>query len=430
MRDDYGSNLLFQNRGDGRFNEVAAQANVARSGIRSSAPIFADFDGDGRLDLFVLTFGQNDPALFKNLGNGTFMDVIGGSGLADIGGGNSSSLGDIDRDGDLDLYIAHWQTLTDGESLWKNNGMGNFIDISTGAGIFQSSMNDLTANFSDIGGDGWPDLLVAADFGTSQVFHNNGNSTFLNVTTPVISDENGMGASVGDYDNDGDLDWFVTSIYESDPGGLTGNRLYRNAGDGSFEDVTSEAGVRVGHWGWGSCFQDFNNDGHLDLFHVNGWPSPEFLNDPSVMFISNGDGTFLERSLDLAIDDSGQGRGLVCFDYDRDGDIDIFIANNRNSPKLLRNDRGNDLNFIHIKLEGPVPNTEAIGAKIYVTTNGIQQMRELRAGSNFVSQDPAVAHFGVGATDVIDEIRIVWPTDQSMTTMNNVPVNQFLVIQK
>ena len=192
----------------------------------------------------------------------------------------AAAAADYDRDGDLDLFTARWGTLDGGAEangaphpashLWRNNGDLTFtaIDQMAGlAGLQTFPDNTFTPNFADINGDGWPDLLVVADFGESRVFLNQRDGTFRDATTDVISERNGMGAAVGDYDNDGDLDWFVSGI--SDPNGIpegnwgaNGNRLYRNRGDGSFDDATDEAGVREGYWGWGSCFADFDNDGY------------------------------------------------------------------------------------------------------------------------------------------------------------------------
>ncbi len=185
--------------------------------------------------------------------------------------------------------------------------------------------------------------LLLQILNAQKLFINNQDGTFKDATdTKVFTDENGMGAAVGDYDNDGDLDWFVTSIWGPDPDDShtqwdsSGNRLYRNSGDGTFEDVTDVAGVRKGFWGWGSCFADFNNDGHLDIFHVNGYLTPnsklqrfrpkKFFDDPVRLFVSNGDGEFTERSTALGLDDTDQGRDVSCFDYERDGDLDIFIC--------------------------------------------------------------------------------------------------------
>jgi len=236
-----------------------------------------------------------------------------------------------------------------------------------------------TPNFADIDNDKWPDLLIASDFGTTRVFRNNAGLSFTDVTDSAISDENGMGAAVGDYDNDGDLDWFVSSIWDPDGAiespqnwGVSGNRLYRNLGDGTFEDVTNESGVRRGYWGWGSCFADFNNDGHLDLFHVNGFrflANEEFGEDPSRLFVAQGDGTFLERSIELGIEDTAQGRGVVCFDYDRDGDVDIFVMNNQQKAGLYRNDLESINQYITIQLNGVAGNPRGIGARVTVIIN-------------------------------------------------------------
>ena len=188
-----------------------------------------------------------------------------------------------------------------------------------------------TPNLSDIDGDGDMDLLMASDFETSQVMVNNGDGTFLKITDRnVIIDQNGMGAAVGDYDNDGDMDWFVTSIMQ--PPDLFGNRLYRNMGSGTFEDATDEAGVADGGWGWAACFADFDNDRYLDVFHVNGWragdPDGGTGGDQVRFFHSLGDGTFEEKASMVGLSDQGQGRGVACFDAEQDGDIDIVIANN------------------------------------------------------------------------------------------------------
>jgi len=227
-----------------------------------------------------------------------------------------------------------------------------------------------------------------------------------------------MGVAIGDYDDDGDLDWFVSSIW--DPAGNTpeawfasGNRLYRNRGDGTFDDVTDSAGVRAGYWGWGSTFADLDNDGDLDLFHVNGWRSGDasitFHADPSRLFVSNGNGTFTERSAEVGLVDTGLGRGVVAFDYDRDGDVDLFVAQNDGPGRLFRNDMPAGAHFLTVKLRGPAANSEGIGARITAEAGGVTRLRELRAGSNFESQDPAEAHFGLGATSVIDRVHVRWP---------------------
>ena len=442
---DAGPNRLYRNQGDGTFEEMGAAAGVNLSGVISAGPLFADFDGDGRLDLFVGAvggLGVMHPTLYRNVGD-SFENVTSTSGLELLNNCFGASAADYDRDGDLDLYIAHWiQGGNSGVgSLFRNDGNNTFTDVSVSSGLFGLIESDFAANFADINSDGWPDILLAADFGHSRVFINNQDGTFIDATDlSVITDENGMGAAIGDYDNDGDLDWFVSSIWDPNQvseanWGVSGNRLYRNMGDGTFSDATDDAGVREGYWGWGSSFTDFNNDGYLDIFQVNGFSLPsgsfvqptEFFTDPSRMFVSNGDATFSEQSAALGVNDGGQGRGVACFDYDRDGDIDIFVANNNQTPILYRNDGGNESHYLDVKLVGEGPNTEAIGAKIHLTVSGVTQMRELRAGSNYASQNPVEAHFGIGSATTVDELRVVWPSG-GVTTMLDLPADQVLTV--
>jgi hypothetical protein len=455
---EIGPNRLFRNHGNGTFTEM--DAGVAVTGTRGSGPTFADIDGDGWLDLFIGGVEGTPPQVFRNGQQGRFVEHAGAVGIPAGDNTFSAAFGDYDRDGDLDLCTAHWGTVVARgaviEHLWRNRGDGTFepVTVEAGLGALMVPLDaeteiswTFTPNFADVDSDGWLDLLIAADFGTSRIFHNQRNGTFRDVTDRVISDENGMGAAVGDYDNDGHLDWFISSIYDPDGRaeanwGVSGNRLYRNRGDGIFEDVTDRGGVRQGFWGWASCFADFNNDGALDLYHVNGAgylddvpagryveEAREFHFDPARLFVGRGDGTFVERAAELGADDPGQGRGVACFDYDRDGDVDIFVANNGQPPRLLRNDGGNAAGFLHVTLRGRAPNSEAIGARIFATAGGVTQMRELRAGSNFVSQDPAVAYFGLGMAERVDELRVVWP-DQTVTVYRDVPGRQRLVLEQ
>jgi len=450
VRGDIGPNLLFRNRGDGSFDEVGADAGLALDGSFGAGPHFADVDGDGDLDLLVLGVEGTPPALFRNRGDGTFENTGASFGSGDA---YSAAFADVDRDGDLDLFLARWATyLPEGPAgmLWHNRGDGSFVDATAGSGLggfvapFPEFPEDLnfTPNFADIDDDGWLDLLLAADFGTSKVFRNNGDGTFRNVTSAVIDDQNGMGAAVGDFDNDGDLDWFVSSIWDPDGRpqggfwGVTGNRLYRNRGNGTFEDATDAAGVRHGYWGWGSTFADFDNDGHLDLFHTNGWGDPEdfrvaeFLLDPARLFVANGDGTFRERSQDLGLIAVRQGRGVVAADYDGDGDLDLFIANNSGPLKLFRNDGGHG-NFLAVTLAGSARNTRAVGARVWArpsTGDGPTQLRELRSGNNFASQNPTRLHFGLGAVTRVD-VTVRWPSG-SLSTLRDLPANGHVRIEE
>lgn len=447
---DGSRQYLFRNNRDGTFQETAVEAGIAFAGELLSGPVFGDIDGDRDLDLFigVVPIGETPhPLLLTNDGNGRFVEVGRLTEMFPRGAYSSATFGDYDGDGVLDLFTAHWGLpvlLSDVDHLWRNDGTGRFAPATSDAGLEIATRDSgligpfvwsFTANFADLNSDGIVDLLVASDFETSQVFLGQGGGRFVDVSTDVLTDENGMGAAIGDFDNDGHLDWFVTSIYDPtrpsfDGWGVSGNRLYRNLGDGRFEDVTEEAGVRDGGWGWGACAADFDNDGLLDIFHVNGWLSnvtDEWSGYPARLFMNNGDGTFTEHAAEAGIADRGEGRGVVCFDFDRDGDVDVFIGNITGPTRLYENRIDGTAGYIQVKLVGRAPNTEGIGARVYLRASGATQMRELRAGSNFLSQDPAVAHFGIGSADGIDEIEVVWPGG-GFTAIPNLGINRHWVV--
>ncbi len=435
VRGDVGPNLLYRNKGDGTFEDKAAFAEVDDTMLGCGAT-FADYDGDGDLDLLVTGFDDEPSKFYSNDGDGTFTDVSANFPLTRKNN-LSASFADYDRDGDLDAFVTHW-TLpkishrTVDEHLWRNDS-GTFVDVGQAAGITAHPLDSdtdktFTPNFTDIDDDGWLDLLLVADFGDTQVFVNDGDGTFTNVTNPsVITDQNGMGSAICDYDFDGDMDWFVTSIFNTSTGG-NGNRMYRNQdGLGNFfEDQTTATGTREGYWGWGASCQDFDNDGDVDIFHVNGYDNAPSQNDPARLFVSNGAAVFTEESAARNIDDTGRGLGVVSFDYDRDGDLDIFITNNQAAPKLYRND-GLSQNYLTVKLDGLAPNTESIGSRVLATVGGTTMVRELRAGNNFISQDPAEAHFGLASATQVDTLEVRWFNGGS-TTMTNVPANQVLTI--
>ncbi|TDJ34833.1 MAG: CRTAC1 family protein [Gammaproteobacteria bacterium] len=438
VRGDIGPNLLYRNDGNLEFQDVAASAGLAftksaTENYRHSGVTFADMDGDGDLDLFMGGLDGDPSKLFRNNGDGTFSDVTTGSGIDVLSASYnlSTAFGDYDLDGDLDLSIAHWGTprdydnLGDTEHLWRNDsdltGI-RFSSVSVIAGISPSVLNlpdpntktetfdvTFTPTFTRIDDDLYPDLLMVGDFNRSQVFINNGDGTFDNVTdVNVIVDGNGMGSAVGDYDNDGDNDWFVSSIF-SVANAKIGNRLYRNH-MGAFEDVSDAAGIQDGAWGWGSCFMDFENDGDLDIYHTNGWASSI---DASRAFVNSGDGTFVERAEELGIDDAEMGRGVICADFDNDGDVDIFLLHER---ATLWENQTTGNNYLRIKLRGAPPNTEAAGARILLTSNSITQLREIMVGSNFVSQNPTIQVFGLGTATEADVV-IEWPDGQQTAVL-------------
>jgi hypothetical protein len=461
LRGDTGSNLLYRNDGNNTFTDVAEIAGLAftRSATenwRHSGPAFADMDGDGDLDLF-LGGVQTDPSLiFKNNGNGTFSDVTAGSGLDLMIATQtvSAAFGDYDLDGDVDMFLAHWGVQRseinpgDTEHLWRNESTPaqiQFVSVSEAAGISPSIITlpdpevlidgidySFAPSFVHLNDDLYPDVVLSADVNSSMIFMNNTDGTFTNATdVDVILDANGMGSAVGDYDNDGDNDWFVTSIYrDSDPLVENGNRLYRND-NGVFVDVTDTAGVADGGWGWAACMSDLDNDGDLDLYHTNGWPETmigDFTSDVSRAFMSNGDGTFTNRATEMGLDDRSQGRGAVCADFDQDGDLDIFLWGNEgpNSGILFRNDVSGN-NYLVVKLNGLAPNTAAAGARIRATVGAVTQQRDLSIGSNYVSQNPMEQHFGLGSASQVDQLTITWP-DGKQSDLGIVPANQRLVV--
>ncbi len=413
----------------------------------------ADLDADYRLDLAVGNlFGARETALYGNAGTDADFELRQKISMSKSVFG--FAFGDYSGDGWLDLFAAHWDNEArpaQAPALMRNAGgvMRAADDVAgtTGADLEQNF--HFSPAFADFDADGDQDIVIASDFGTSEVLLNDGNGVFA-VTTDhaVITDENGMGQAIADFDNDGLLDWFVTAIYKEDDGvmlswGDSGNRLYRGTGDGlTFTDATESSGLRDGGWGWGACAADFNNDGWIDIFHENGFGSlpdevvplvPEiiveltqnqlaqFLRIRPRLFLNRGDGTFDEVGEAWGLDERTNGRGIVCIDYDRDGDIDVVTVQNSSTPRFYENTfRGSDADgFVGFHLIGTQPNTGAIGATVTVEVNGQRQMRPVLANSNFQGQNPSTLHFGLGDAEVIDEVSIRWP-DGTLQSLENV----------
>ncbi len=418
-----------------RFEPRAGNGGIAPS-FMNRAGYFIDLDDDGAVD-FLSIHGEGTQA-FRNDGSGRFTEMPTPFGARVDRSFYSMAAADYDGDGDLDPFFAHWNRFWNDIRpptgyLWRNDGRGRYEDVShlvpVRPGAFGSSPGkrelSMTPTFSDIDGDGDPDVLLAGDFGTSQVLRNEIGAGYRDITDTAITDENGMGAAVGDYDLDGDMDWFVTSIHDADGRsgyGPTGNRLYRNKGDGRFEDATDVAGVRRGGWGWGACLADFDNDGRPDLFHTNGWLGGDvenargesrsftgFHEDPSRLFMANGDGTFTERASELGVRHTGQGRGVVCADYDGDGRVDILIANRGAAPTVYRNVFERRNHWLAIDLKGRHANPMAVGARVTVRTASGSQVQEVRLGTAYLSQAPSTLHFGLGPDQVAQSVEVRWP---------------------
>ena len=473
--------LLFRNRGDGTFEDFTTTAGLSGFDLQSNGANFADVDNDGDPDLYVLVVGlATDPVnsrfyLFINDGSGHFTEeaAVRGAAVAsdENRGGFSVAVGDYDRDGFVDLYTTDWATDELDEPhgrLLRNRGVlapGHFEDVTDAAGVridpdpacaaaSTCETFGFAPAFVDLDGDGWLDLAVAADFGTSRLFWNDGDGTFTDgtVAAGVGTDENGMGSTFGDYDGDGDLDWFVTSIFDPDetcdqPGqqcnwGYTGNRLYRNLGGRLFEDATDEAGVRDGYWGWGAAFFDFDNDADLDLAMTNGvefpiLPEPQrsvyarFDPDPMRMWRNDGAGAMPEVSAGLGLTDLGSGKGLLTFDYDRDGDLDLFVANNAATGVLYRNDEDGGNEWLRVRIAGgPGFNADGIGAVVTLQADpgGPVQVRHVGASSHFLGESERTLHFGLGDhPGPIHQLTATWP-GLGTAIFGTVAVNQEIVL--
>jgi len=451
-RGDNGPNLLYLNQGGAGFTEAAAAAGLAYSlggttNGRHSGPTFADLDGDGDLDLLLGGLEGGPTKLFVNDGSGQFTDATAGSGFDNASTEQTISiaLGDYDADGDLDVLMAHWGTPRnptvpgETESLWRNDSSaGNirFTPASQTSGVagllaFDLPQGVLGANydytfapgFADIDGDRDLDILMVSDFRGSKVLINNGNGTFSG-STFAPDDENGMGAAIGDFDNDGDFDWFVSSI--------NGNRLFDNQGSGSFSR-NSASGVEPGGWGWGSCFADFNADGWLDIYQTNGWEAGKdptasnYVNDTSRLWMSAGDGTFTDQAQSSDMLDTDQGRGIVCDDFDNDGDVDVLLltAEPTNAAHYWENQLSG-ANSVKVRLRGKAPNTFAVGAIVELTIQNTTQTRMVGINSNFTSHNSTDQIFGLG-THSQAGLRIIWP-DGSETIQASVSAGDVIDI--
>ena len=446
-------NQLFRNRGDGTFEDVSAAAGVDLHSL-SAGCAFADIDNDGDQDLLVLTFADRN-YLFINDGTGHFQEQAAARGVDfehELGEhwSTSGAFGDADNDGDLDLVTAAWQLGEEKRNnpqtrLFINDGRGYFTDSTDVAGATTPTAGFSPA-FADVDADGWQDILIAGDFKSSVYYHNQGNGVFVDRTQQANlgTDENGMGSSIMDIDNDGDLDWFVSSIY--DPLECenvaacfwfwSGNRLYLNDGHGQFVDATDAWGVRDGGWGWGASGIDIENDGDLDLILANGMSfegtdaDAQFNN--SVMRLWRNDGPGVQMT-DIAVDIGalavGETRGVVVFDYDRDGDQDFYVVNNNRKPFLFQNIATDGGNWFRVRVRGTRSNRDGVGAIVRLTTpDGRMQTRLIGNNSNYNSHNEPVAHFGLGDATSVTSVEVEWPVSGWVQRFTNLSAGQLLSV--
>ena len=447
----YAQDLLYHNEGDGTFVDIAADVGLVGT-MGTSGAAFGDIDNDGDQDLYVTTVGAmrhqlfiQEDGLFTEQGDERNAVIVSEFQHA----GSTPAFADYDLDGDLDVYVGEWRIHAMGVQpsharLLRNLGPeqpGYFEDVTIEAGIAVDDLwVDAGANiagtfvlsvgWNDLDADGYPDLLLASDFATSRLFWNSGDGTFLDTTVAsgVGTDENGMGSTTADYDHDGDFDWFVTSITSPSK---TGSRLYRNDGGRLFTDVTDAAGVRDAGWGWGTAFFDHDLDSDEDLVATNGWYATANLADAMVAW-TNYDGAYVAEQDALGLADTGQGRALVAFDADDDGDLEVLVVNNRDQVRLFRNDTPRQgRHWLRVRTPGSGSNRDGLGAVVRVETAGVdqthQQSHEIGGPSHFLGHGAREAHFGLGDSTTAS-VRVDWPATGAFVQLDEVDADQVLVV--
>ncbi len=446
-------NQLFRNKGDGTFEEVGAMAGVDLHSA-SSGCAWADIDNDGDQDLYVLTFGTRN-YLYINDGTGKFTEQAKARGVElehDLAEhvATGAAFGDVDNDGDLDLLTTAWQSRASGRKnsqtrLFINDGQGNFTDNTVNAGL-TTPVVGFSPAFADVDLDGWQDILIVGDFRSSLYYHNEGNGVFVEKTkmAGLGTDENGMGSAIFDIDNDGDLDWFVSSIYDPEECEETmncswkfsGNRLYLNDGQGNFKDGTDTWRVRDGGWGWGASSLDFDNDGNSDLILANGMdfgvPNVGIQFKSSLLRLWQSNGGFMtEISIESGVFALRPTFGVVVFDYDKDGDQDFYAVQNNGQPFLFENLSTDTGHWLRIRLHGTQSNADGVGAVIRLTTaDGKVQTRFVGNNSNYNSHNEPTVHFGLGEATSVVALEVEWPASGWIQKFTNLEVDQELSIKE
>jgi enediyne biosynthesis protein E4 len=454
-------NALYRNNRDGTFTDVTEKAGVAGGGYGMGVAV-GDYNGDGFPDLYVTQFGRN--ILYRNNGDGTFTDVTEKAGVAAAGWSSSAVWFDYDNDGKLDLFVCQFAEFdaslgcgTDDAGvrhyciprifkprpswLFHNNGDGTFTDVSEKTGIAAHLGKAWGVVATDLNNDGRMDLFVANDTVSNFLFMNRGGrfeETGLAADVAYSADgraRSGMGVDAADFDQDGWMDLFVANIDQEI------FSLYRNNGDGTFEDVAMPAGIGMAtRWmsGWGLKFFDYDNDGELDLILANGFPDDLIdqsstlvrWKEPLLLFHREGKG-FRDVSAESGpvFAKSYAARGLALGDFDNDGRVDILISNNDGTPLLLKNHAGAQNHWLGVKLVGRTCNRDAVGARITYQAGERTRSRMKVGGGSFLSaHDPRMV-LGLGANAKIDWLEVRWPLPGGATErFTNLPLNRYITL--
>ncbi len=456
-------NALYRNNGDGTFSDVTDKAGVAcgQMGNFGMGAAAADFDGDGWQDLYVTNYGTN--VLFHNNGNSTFTNVTDKAGVAAPNWSTCATWFDYDNDSKLDLFVSSFVqysgtgTIFCGDNrvgrryycvprvfkprssfLFHNEGSGKFLDVSKDSGIAASLGKSFGAVATDINNDGLMDLFVANDTLANFLFVNKGKGKFEEaglLSGVAYSDSgaprSGMGVDATDYDNDGWQDLFVANIDQE----LFS--LYQNQKDLTFIDRPGEIGPATRLLsGWGLRFFDYDNDGDPDLILANGHPDDMVeiqslkvkYKEPLLMFENvNGMYKNVSATSGAAFSKDWPARGLSVGDYDNDGDLDVLIINNGDAPVLLKNEGGNQNNWIGLNLVATKSNSMAVGAIITWDVGGVKYRRLKTAGGSYLSSHDPREILGIGKATKIDSIEIKWPSGR-VSKLTNPPLRKYIKI--
>ena len=455
-------NALYRNEGGWKFTDVTEKAGVGDTGYGLGVAV-GDYDNDGDLDIYLNNYGPN--VLYRNNGDGTFTDVTKQAGVDNgyqVGAG--ACFLDMDKDGDLDLYVSiylefsyekHVATATSGfpvyanprfylplpDTLYRNNGDGTFTDASDATGVGRHAGWGMGIVCGDYDNDGDTDIFIANDVAENFLFQNDGTGRFEEVglmtgaAYDMHGDEQGsMGVDCGDYDNDGLLDFYVTSYQRQ----LA--TLYRNLGDGVFEDATLLTGAGAGtlpYVTWGNSFVDFDNDGDRDIFiacghlqdNVESYDGTSNYLTQNILQMNTGDGKFINVS-----DNSGDGmkvrlssRGAGFDDLDNDGDIDVVIMNSRREPTILRNDSPSEGHWLQVRLRAVKTNRDGVGANVKVVAGNLTLVDEVHSGRGYQSHYGMRLHFGLGDRDKVDRIEVRW-IGGDVDVFTDVPADQLITL--